>query len=109
MSIPFRSPGRLTRERIPLGDALRIYRKHLVPDFLLPTLILCVMSVTQQPWVFFVIFAPLFYGCGFYAALPYLRKDAPHTFLIVACGLWMLGWIPAFLVALALHALFHLG
>lgn len=106
MNMPFGFGSRRTRERIPLSCALRRYWKHLVPITLLPTIIIFFVGIVQQVWVFWAI-VPLFYASGFYAGLPYTRKDAPYPFWVVACGLWMLGAIPGIFVFFVLKALLH--
>ncbi|MCX6952670.1 MAG: cupin domain-containing protein [Verrucomicrobia bacterium] len=97
MDFSFGLGGRSAKERIPLSEALRRYWKHLVPITLLPAVIISVVGLVQQVWAFWAIM-PLFYGCGIYASLPYTKKDAPYTFWMVACGLWVLGAIPGILV-----------
>ena len=57
-----------TTARIPFNESLRLFWHHLVPIALLPTVSICVFSLIQNAWAFWLTL-PLFYGCGFYAGL----------------------------------------
>lgn len=98
--------GRKDVPRIPLGDALREYWKYLVPITTLPTAIICVVGFVQEIWSFWLMI-PFFYGCGYYAMVPYRKKDAPYSFWMVACVLWVLGSIPGIMVFAMLKAIFR--
>jgi hypothetical protein len=90
--------------RIPFNESVRLFWHHLIPIALLPTVIICVVGLIQKAWAFWLI-VPLFYGCGFYAGLPYLRKNATYWFWVFACCIWVLGAIPGMLFFAALKAL----
>jgi hypothetical protein len=94
------------KPRIPLSDAVRRYWKHLVPVVLLPTVVFSLVGFTRQMWAFWAV-VPLFYGCSFYAMRPCTKKDAPYSFWLVACGVSLLGVIPAVLVFAGLEAILH--
>ena len=95
-----------TRKPLPLSEAVSVYRKHLVPLFFMPVVFVGVLSLIPHVWVFWVFVAPLFYAGGFYAALPYFRRQAPFSFGIVACGVWMLGGIFALVIGIVIHGVF---
>jgi hypothetical protein len=90
--------------RIPLDEGLRLYWRHLVPITVLPTVIICVMGLSQKAWTFWFIL-PFFYGCGYYAAIPYSKKNVTYWFWVLACVLWVLGAIPGVLVFAVLKKL----
>ena len=77
---------------------------------LLPTLLILIAGTVPEKWVyviFWVVMAPLFFGCGHYAIIPWWKKDAPYRFCLVVGVCWLLGAIPGVLILVGIRAIFH--
>ncbi|CAM2771769.1 hypothetical protein RAHE111665_00365 [Rariglobus hedericola] len=73
--------------RIPLSEGLSLYWKHLVPITILPIVLFLGIGFKQAR--VFWIFIPLFYGCGYYARFPVLKRNVTYLFWIVGGVLFM--------------------
>jgi hypothetical protein len=78
------------RQATSNDESVRQFWWHLLPIGLLPTLLVCIHVFTGRTPTIYVV-APLLSGCCLYAALPYLRGKAPHTFWQLACVVFGLG------------------
>jgi len=91
-------------KRIPLAEGVRLYWLHLVPITALPSFILCIVGLLPNLLTALAIL-PLFFWAGHYAGIPFFKKNVTYAFWILACGMWMAGWIPAVAIFAGLKAL----
>lgn len=77
---------RFSRQRIPLSAALKAYWPWLSGLVSLSMALALIPDVYIVPaWLIMVAF----FGSAFAAAWPWLRLDAPYSFWIVACFIWV--------------------
>ena len=74
------------RTRIQLRPALTKYWAYLIGIVSFPFLLLAVEFLALPD----VVLLPLFFVCVIPASWPWLAKDAPYSFWIVAMALWLL-------------------
>ena len=80
--------SRSSGPRLPLKKALRTYWFYLMGLFLLQVLMVFVPAAVDRTSVFF----GLFFAAAFSAGWPWLYRDAPYTFWVVACVYWVVGF-----------------
>jgi len=97
--------------RVPLSVGLRLYWKHLVPLTVYPAVLVVTLKSIPEEWALLVFFltSPVFFGCGYYAGIPWWKKKVPYSYIVVLGGCWLF-LSPILIVAavLATNALFHL-
>ncbi len=105
----FSRTGSPKKERIPLDEGLRRFWRYLVPLALFPTALIVAFAIFpgKEDKVFLAM-APLFYASGYYAGIPYLRKNVSYLFWVFACVMWLFAFIPAVLVAVLIGLLHRL-
>lgn len=97
------------RPKIPLKEGIRLYWRYLIPWVLFPTVLIILMRIfSGNELVVFWSMTPVFFACGFYAGIPHRTKNVTYLFWFFACGVWMLSFIPAVLVAVLLGFFFPL-
>ena len=92
--------------RIPLKEGLRLYWHHLLPIALLPVAFLSSTVFVSGRSAFWLM-TPFFFGLSYYAGIPYLKKNVTYQFWILACGLWMAGFIIGIPISSVLRAIFN--
>jgi hypothetical protein len=97
--------------RLPLKVGLRLYWKHLVPLMCYPAALASVVRVVGDRWAFlaFWLSAPVFFGCGYFAYLPWWKKKVSYNYILfVGCCWLFVSPILLVLAVLTVNAAFHL-
>ena len=79
-------------QKLTVSEALRLYRMNLIGVAVFPSVFIIGEEIFHIP---FLVFAPLFFLALGLAGWPYLTRRAPHSFWIVACGIYMGGGLLA--------------
>lgn len=96
-----------TTARIPLKEGLRLYWHHLVPITLLPIAFLSGIVFVDVKIAYWMT-VPFFFAFSYYAGIPYLKKNVTYQFWILACGLWMGGFMVGIALSAILKSIFHI-
>lgn len=91
----------LGKPRLPFGQAFRKYWPFMSGLVLLHFLMIFFPSVLKPD----AVMITLFFGATFAAGWPWLFKDAPYTFWIVACVYWVVGLMVMALIKAVLSVL----
>jgi hypothetical protein len=93
--------------QIPLNIALRLYWKNLVPLTFYPAALAVALKLVPERWAagVFLLTAPVFFGCSYYAIIPWLKENVTYSYNLVMGCCWLL--ISPILLVLAILALKH--